>query len=404
MTCLVARPLTIETVSSLTRTLDATKPMPTKSPHCLTKTTMKSAPKGFTLVELLVVIAIIGILVALLLPAVQAAREAARRTQCKNQMKQMGLASILHADTHKFFPSGGWGTRFLAEPNSGYGKNQPGGWVYSVFSYLEENGLRDLGRGETIGSDEWRTALLQLYATPVGVFNCPSRRNTAVGVHSGSGGEFSFANGNPAAKSDYAASTGTSLCTATVGYGGGASLKMPASMAAEPTFEWQNPNRPGDAYQNGVIGFRTQTKLAQVSDGLSKTYLIGEKFVAPKSYDDNSVWSGSFGEFGDNQSMYVGFEWDNQRAAWRNKHQLASIGAISAEFFQPSADSDATGVAAVKQNAAFGSAHPGGMNFVFCDGSVQQVGYDIEVDTHRLQAMRNDDGDPEFGAPTSFGF
>jgi prepilin-type N-terminal cleavage/methylation domain-containing protein len=107
------------------------------------------AAGGFTLVELLVVIAIIGILVALLLPAIQAAREAARRTQCKNQVKQLALGCLLHEDAHKFLPSGGWRDSYPPDPNRGYGASQPGSWVYSILAYIEEQALRDLGKGET---------------------------------------------------------------------------------------------------------------------------------------------------------------------------------------------------------------------------------------------------------------
>ena len=87
------------------------------------------ATGAFTLVELLVVIAIIGILVALLLPAIQAAREAARRTQCKNDVKQLTLGCLLHEDSHKFLPSGGWQDSYGPDPNRGYGGSQPGSWI-----------------------------------------------------------------------------------------------------------------------------------------------------------------------------------------------------------------------------------------------------------------------------------
>ena len=101
--------------------------------------------RGFTLIELLVVIAIIAILIALLLPAVQQAREAARRTQCKNNLKQMGLATHNYHDTHLRFPPG-WilaqydDTGSITNPNEGQWMST---YMYYLFPYLEQKPLYD---------------------------------------------------------------------------------------------------------------------------------------------------------------------------------------------------------------------------------------------------------------------
>src|SRR6185295_13979573 len=152
--------------------------------HCTRKTIMKRwkpaeyrrprAGWGFTLVELLVVIAIIAILVGFLLPAVQQAREAARRIQCANNLKQIGLAALNHESANKFYPSNGWGWAWVGDPDKGVGPTQPGGWIYNVLPYLEQQALHDSGAGLTGAAKS--AALAKMTTTPVAAFNCPSRR------------------------------------------------------------------------------------------------------------------------------------------------------------------------------------------------------------------------------------
>lgn len=124
--------------------------------------------QGFTLIELLVVIAIIAILVSLLLPAVQQAREAARRTQCKNNIKQLGLALHNYHDTFKSFPPG-W-----VDQNQSTAAN----WAWSIYLFpnIEQGNLYQLLE---VGDVQLGQALddpnkLRLMTTPLQAFRCPS--------------------------------------------------------------------------------------------------------------------------------------------------------------------------------------------------------------------------------------
>jgi prepilin-type N-terminal cleavage/methylation domain-containing protein/prepilin-type processing-associated H-X9-DG protein len=135
--------------------------------------TMRSRRRAFTIVELLVVIAIIGALVALLLPAIEMARESSRRSACANNLRQHAIAVRLHEQAHKTFPTGGW-NGYLGDPNAGYGPKQPGGWIYNILSFIEQDNLRQIGKG--LNGEQKEQALVQLLETPIDIFYCPSRR------------------------------------------------------------------------------------------------------------------------------------------------------------------------------------------------------------------------------------
>jgi len=342
----------------------------------------RPSARGFTLVELLVVIAIIGILVALLLPAVQAAREAARRNQCKNQLKQLSLGCLMHMDTQKYLPSGGWGLDWTADANRGYGPNQPGSWAFNVLEYIEEGNVRNLEKGLTMGSAQFQTASNQLHQTPLPIFYCPSRRPAAIykalwtTVRLQTWIATTAQNGG-VVKSDYAANSGDAIEYS------GDNLARPTAYVANFTWTDTSKCRTTDSLyqycQSGVMYYRSQISTKRIVDGTSKTYLIGEKYLHPEGYEGSLSTSEIAFTYGENQSVYTGYEWDNHRVAY-NPYSGAAV-----DTFQPRQDRSR-----YENRYAFGSAHSGGLNMAFCDGSVQTISYDINSDTHRFMASRLD--------------
>jgi len=299
--------------------------------------------RAFTLVELLVVIAIIGILVAMLLPAVQSAREAARRMQCVNHLKQLGLAAHNHHSANGHFPAGGWVWVWVGDADRGFDWRQPGSWIYNVLPYLEEETLHGLpGDGDRMHiSTAQKSVARKMTMTPLSVMNCPTRRTSQAypNVHPTEPRNAFWA--TEVARSCYAGNAGS------VPLGG---EWVSSYAAAETTHPW-----PDTSGRTGIFYPASETRIRDVKDGTSKTFLFGEKYVGTDDYE-----TGANG--GDNQSMYVGFDVDVAR--------------YTTDFWLPFPDTPG-----VDFHDNFGSAHPSGLHFAMCDGSVRHVVYDIDVDT-----------------------
>jgi prepilin-type N-terminal cleavage/methylation domain-containing protein/prepilin-type processing-associated H-X9-DG protein len=327
------------------------------------KRVLNTQSGGFTLVELLVVITIIGILISLLLPAVQAAREAARRTQCTNHLKQLALAMHGFHTALGAFPSGGFGYTWAPHPDRGQGIDQPGSWMYSILPFLEQDALYRLGEGvgATVGNNQ---ILLdgnkRRLETPVAGFHCPTRRSaTAYPI----GVSISFVKQpvlsaalSVGCRTDYAANSGEIV----VGFGAG-----PGDLNGAATYNW-----PSAANFTGIVFAHTQVRFADISDGSSNTYLLGEKYVSP----DYAVTGQSYG---DDQGPFVSDERDSVR--W------GSWNTTTSGYLAPMQDRQG-----LDETWRFGSSHTGALNMALCDGSVRAISYNIPEEIHRRLCNRRD--------------
>lgn len=322
---------------------------------------------GFTLVELLVVIAIIGILIALLLPAVQAAREAARRMQCTNNLKQMALG------THNFVDS----RKYLHPWLDGAGHFT---WMTRVLPHIEQTMLFDL----THASEGWSIYKLfyddpggpEIIKMQVSAYLCPSRR---------SGQQLSWKEGRRGPD------TFGALCDYAMCFGDGTAVDSAGNEAW-----WVKPNGVVGMMEGGqwnpskgdpkaiLTDWKGTRSLADITDGLSNTILIGEKHITNGPGNDGelcvgNVYHGDGNFHNDDYCTVVG------RLA--GPGHLGPGNTLTRPYVIASSPDDPI-VSDNGFNGNFGSWHAGGTcHFAFADGSVH--GLDPSIDIWILGYLAN---------------
>ncbi len=285
--------------------------------------------KAFTLVELLVVIAIIGILVAMLLPAVQAAREAARRMSCSNNMKQIGLGLHLYHDTFRQFPPGWRGYDLTTGQPDWLG--DPGwGWCAAILPYMEQQNLYDESLRFELPitaheNEQGRTTYLPMFRCPSDIgdqmFELHAGHDHMHGVPSQSG------------------LAGFPLLMPTANYVG-----------VFGTVDLHDACENGPCRGDGVFFLNRGIRMAEISDGLSQTLMVGER-SSKLSY---STWVGAVAhaEHGPARVVGVGRYPPNSEAC--PEHYIHN----------------------------FSSLHPAGTHFLRADGSVRLILETIDRDVY----------------------
>jgi prepilin-type N-terminal cleavage/methylation domain-containing protein/prepilin-type processing-associated H-X9-DG protein len=245
--------------------------------------TSNQAPRsGFTLIELLVVIAIIAVLIALLLPAVQQAREAARRTQCKNNLKQIGLAFHNFEGTYTWLPSS-------VRPPSAAVTSVRFAVLTQLLPYIDQASIYN-AYNQTYNWDESTVSQnATLSATKITAFQCPS--DPKAGALDGSPNKNATWTQTVAASSAYSPIYGISPLVYSTGL---TSLAQPALFTdpADPALKYVAGFFPKNATVDSITGLHGQPgrKFRDVTDGLSNTIAVAESAGRPAVYRKNQQY------------------------------------------------------------------------------------------------------------------
>ncbi|MDB5338219.1 MAG: hypothetical protein JWN70_3838 [Planctomycetaceae bacterium] len=309
--------------------------------------------RGFTLIELLVVIAIIAVLIALLLPAVQQAREAARRSQCKNNLKQIGLAFHNYHDTMTVFPPGGIGPAlWSADPGTTAPTNRIG-WMQMILPYLDQQPLYNLispyfdgkNTGGAMASWFWPGT-----KTVIPTLMCPS---------------------------DPANPKQNTYATPPIGFQGNY-----LAIAAGTTAHFNVNN---GLSLDGMFYMMSKTKIRDLTDGVSNTLMASEMILQT----DLSTTA-----LGLNGNDWRGLYWDNYGGT-----------VFISTFFPPNTDQPDCHLSCVSRTispcvaGANGSGssvqyarsyHIGGAHGLLADGSVRFISSNINRATFQNLGSRND--------------
>jgi prepilin-type N-terminal cleavage/methylation domain-containing protein/prepilin-type processing-associated H-X9-DG protein len=301
---------------------------------------------GFTLIELLVVIAIIAVLISLLLPAVQSAREAARRAQCINNLKQIGLGVHNYISANDVFPWGCYRQHYIGD-TQGYPPTSGGSFI-ALLPQMEQQQVYNAVNfmGNMFGVENWT-----INATSLSYLHCPS---------------------DPAILNRVDVGGGEIMCYSNYGGCAGTFFNLPrfnADIVIAPGNFQTRINQ-----QNGVIIYigyepnlyvggtlyanknRGPIKLAAVTDGTSNTFMYSERAHGMLNAQDQICWnwwcSGNFGDTSFTTMFPI------------NPFKKSSDASADPNNYNGSSDSFV---------GAASSFHPGGANFLFCDGSVKFI-------------------------------
>jgi prepilin-type N-terminal cleavage/methylation domain-containing protein len=337
--------------------------------------------RGFTLVELLVVIAIIGVLVALLLPAIQAAREAARRSSCSNNLKQLGLALQNYHDARKVFPysqiSFGSQGAYASYMNMAL---QGPTWVVAILPFIEGGNVVKLYNKSAFWMDH--ATNLSFRACNLPFMLCPSDSFAGIQFNGTNVGQGTYVTGPPIGP---VAPWGRGC------YGANVSVYFSAQDLDSNPAQWlQFINGKGVLSQDYALSMK------QILDGTSKTVALAEMRADPDPSVTRGVWglgsasSGLFGfggtsTFALNGSLGKGDPGPNYNGNPNGTSNdgdnvdYCGKGGAGLTFAQEYA----LGMGCTQNtfNSIVGpkSQHPGGIQTVFCDGSVHWIDDNIQV-------------------------